>query len=40
MVTLCSKSSSCCGYNPTPLKRFADKSDTNDETIYSEKMTP
>ena len=34
------KSSFYNGYNLTPLKRFAEKSDTNYETIYSEKMTP
>ena len=35
-----SKSSLYNGYNLTPLKRFAEKCDTNDESICSEKVTP
>ena len=39
-VSLCFKSSLYYGYNLTPLKRFAEKSDTNYETICSKKVTP
>ena len=35
-----SKSSLYYGYNPTPLKRFAEKSDTNYETISLKKWYP
>ena len=40
IALMISKSSLYYGYNLTPLKRFAEKSDTNDETIYSKKWHP